>query len=719
MTIDKSSSKTTITSNTFNDFPRMLIITSCTGEKRFKPTNQLTLEDFKDSNRLNFRQEELKEFVLPASQMYTGQQHLRCLEGIQCLRQAFGRKIVDLQIFSAGYGLISEERKIAPYEVTFNSMRISQIDEWSKFLGVHQAFQRAISNYDLLFILLGKKYLQALAFPVETLPGQTLVFLASESSTTYVQNLAAKSFVFPLSKQQAKHYQYGLVGLKGFLFKQFSEKVVQCPELLKEVYQNPQIIKEVFVPDYQQLELPIEVKKINKNSSKNKKNTSCQPKAENLIKKTNFEFQLYDLPPASNIHLGMQYFIPEWDDTVDPNYDFVNDIHAPGRNVYQDEYAHEIFSQPNYDGILVSKTIVDKIKKKKDTVEEIGIHKYIRFPGKIMGDCGAFGYIKEDTPPYTSEQVLDYYLKGGFDYGVSVDHLIVGPFAEPGIREKRYKLTVNNAYDFLRKHQARGCGFTPIGAVQGWNPETYAEAVKDYIEMGYDYIALGGLARAQTKEIIEILKAVHPHLTPKTRLHLFGVGRINAVRAFRHLGVTSFDSASPLRKAWLGSNGDNYNSLVGEKYAAIRVPPVDGHGLRVRRLLEAGVADRETLKNLEKNALKALREFDLGNSTLDETLESILAYDELVELPRNGQVNPKKQAERRARHEIMYRKLLEDKPWKNCNCPICKTLQIEVVIFRGNNRNRRRGFHNTYIFYQLFKELIKDNLSTEDLVDLE
>jgi hypothetical protein len=29
-----------------------------------------------------------------------------------------------------------------------------------------------------------------------------------------------------------------------------------------------------------------------------------------------------------------------------------------------------------------------------------------------------------------------------------------------------------------------------------------------------------------------------------------------------------------------------------------------------------------------------------------------------------------------------------------------------VVIFRGNNRNRRRGFHNTYAFYHLFQRIL-------------
>lgn len=50
-----------------------------------------------------------------------------------------------------------------------------------------------------------------------------------------------------------------------------------------------------------------------------------------------------------------------------------------------------------------------------------------------------------------------------------------------------------------------------------------------------------------------------------------------------------------------------------------------------------------------------------------------------------------------------YRKLLKDRPWRECSCPICEDLGIEVVIFRGNNRNRRRGFHNTRRFYDRFE----------------
>ncbi len=72
------------------------------------------------------------------------------------------------------------------------------------------------------------------------------------------------------------------------------------------------------------------------------------------------------LPAAVNKNLAMQYFIPEWDDKVDAGYNFILDEFSQNRNAYQDDiYAHEIYSQPNYHGILVSKVIIDKKKVKE------------------------------------------------------------------------------------------------------------------------------------------------------------------------------------------------------------------------------------------------------------------------------------------------------------------------------------------------------------------
>jgi hypothetical protein len=44
------------------------------------------------------------------------------------------------------------------------------------------------------------------------------------------------------------------------------------------------------------------------------------------------------------------------------------------------------------------------------------------------------------------------------------------------------------------------------------------------------------------------------------------------------------------------------------------------------------------------------------------------------------------------------RRTLEDAPWKFCGCGICGQVGIEVSLFLGSERNKRRGFHNLAVF---------------------
>src|SRR5689334_7329516 len=91
----------------------------------------------------------------------------------------------------------------------------------------------------------------------------------------------------------------------------------------------------------------------------------------------------------------LKYFIPEWDDLVDPNFDFTTDTHSGGTSDWSNEvYSHQLFSSPNYDGVLVSRVVYDKTRKNKERIEQLGIHRFLRLPSHfpIMGDCGAFGY---------------------------------------------------------------------------------------------------------------------------------------------------------------------------------------------------------------------------------------------------------------------------------------------------------------------------------------
>ena len=56
----------------------------------------------------------------------------------------------------------------------------------------------------------------------------------------------------------------------------------------------------------------------------------------------------------------MKFFFPDSQDLVDPSFDFRTERRSETRVRQRDDlYPHEIFAEPPYDGMLVSKGIVD------------------------------------------------------------------------------------------------------------------------------------------------------------------------------------------------------------------------------------------------------------------------------------------------------------------------------------------------------------------------
>jgi hypothetical protein len=56
----------------------------------------------------------------------------------------------------------------------------------------------------------------------------------------------------------------------------------------------------------------------------------------------------------------VKFFFPDSQDLVDPSFDFSDETRSEHRVRQRDDhYAHEVFSSPPYDGLLVSKAIVD------------------------------------------------------------------------------------------------------------------------------------------------------------------------------------------------------------------------------------------------------------------------------------------------------------------------------------------------------------------------
>lgn len=407
------------------------------------------------------------------------------------------------------------------------------------------------------------------------------------------------------------------------------------------------------------------------------------------------------------------YFLPDWDDMLDVNYDFKNDRFSSKIKAERDEQHCIRVMRPHRmcDGVLVSLAqhlgTKGVLRRFAPTDFESLAPQSIRETFGLssdqwaFGDCGAFSYVNERTPSVTTEQAVSLYQIYGFDFGASVDHI---PVQEITVGERkrtlylpeqyeRVRLTRENAAKFIELHKQRRCTFTPVGVVQGVTPLGYGRQLLEYAEMGYEHIGVGGLVPRSDAEIVEILTALkkaRAELKHKPWIHLFGIFRPKIQTQIRGAGVTSFDSATYFRKAWLRS-GQNYLAADGKWYAAIRVP-ITSDPRTIKRLQQSGLSLAE-LEKLEKNALRALHRYAERRQSLDSTLEAIQQYDTILNRSENHDNHD---------DDLLgaYRKTLINRPWEKCACPICSSLGIDVVIFRGYNRNKRRGAHNTLMLYR-------------------
>ena len=271
-------------------------------------------------------------------------------------------------------------------------------------------FRKLVAQgYDFGLILLGDNYLKACALDASVKFGGPTLLLCGTGMAKKLPRLANVRVV-TLSNPEAKRFSCGLVGLKGEIAKRLLEKLASEPELISNIMDPATDVLALLDGGA---------------SASATKSTRTAARANPAVDRViSIPESWWEKPHRSKL----RYFIPEWDDLVDPDYDFLTDTHSGGSGDWSNEvYAHQMYPEPNYDGILVSRAVAEKSRKKKERINALGVHRFLRVPREfpIMGDCGAFDYIMQERPPYSTEDVLDYYTRLDFDLGVSVDHLIV------------------------------------------------------------------------------------------------------------------------------------------------------------------------------------------------------------------------------------------------------------------------------------------------------
>jgi hypothetical protein len=410
------------------------------------------------------------------------------------------------------------------------------------------------------------------------------------------------------------------------------------------------------------------------------------------------------------------YFLPDWDDHVDADFDFRGDQFSNAdRHARNQKHCTELVHPRRMcDGVLISLAQLGGSKgllrrfapTDPESLAPMSIAKRFGLGDDQLafGDCGAFSYSSEDEPPISTEQAVSLYQIYGFDLGASVDHIPLPVITTASGKQRRLSraeqrrrvaITQRNAADFIAAHQRRRCTFEPVGIIQSIDVAGYASQLAAYVEMGYATVAIGGLVPRPDREVAEIaatLESARAKLPPTLReqvwIHLFGIYRPKIQDALRAARIDSFDSATYFRKAWLRSS-QNYLAADGSWYAAVRVP-VTSDARTLARLTASGLSEA-TLREREKAALAALHAYGRRRKSLDATLNIVLAYDSLL-----GRGDGTEETDLRA----TYRRTLQDRPWESCDCAICSEIGIDTLIFRGYNRNKRRGAHNTLMLYE-------------------
>ena len=188
----------------------------------------------------------------------------------------------------------------------------------------------------------------------------------------------------------------------------------------------------------------------------------------------------------------------------------------------------------------------------------------------VFVDCGAFHYFDESSPRFkrggfvTSKSAFDEYMLRHVDKNPKVKYLlcspdhIIGNFMSDIEFEKRKHFIISSAKSFLKRVQGKS-NITPIAVVHGRTKKERYNMAKELIEIGYEYLAFGGLvpvARNQAhvlEQIAGISDLNNPVIDPESaigiakksdcKIHIFGLNSPEWYRWWRRMRITSFDGS--------------------------------------------------------------------------------------------------------------------------------------------------------------------------------
>jgi hypothetical protein len=452
----------------------------------------------------------------------------------------------------------------------------------------------------------------------------------------------------------------------------------------------------------------------------------------------------------------MRYFSPLlWynGERVDIGYDY--DEEKSGYENLRERVANKVcgynfFNVPLADGILVSRSLLEsstnltnedgryKVKTyKKDhwNILDYARTKGLRYPS--FADPGTFSHANKFELPkylYDTDKMIDYYRDLQYDMAGSVDWPIIekvrvqegtGNFKyvelTDEIKEMRRSLTIELAGDFIKKCGRRtDVNFLPFGTIQGYSPNSYRQSMREILELGYKYIAIGGLPSYSEKQVVELLPIFSEEIKRagyRPGVHLYG-----RFPSPRYVGfylenfVTSFDNNSPFLAA--SRTACNYyhpdfvtNNEQVPVYdcCSIRIPAERGpllHRLK-RKDLDLWATGMDKAGNAFAKFVAVKN--DPSDANIDKFLDT---YDDMNLFLQEARMN-KVNKNRLKKDRGTAARALRGRLWLKCKCDSCKMIGAHIMLTRGQ-RIPHTFLHNTYVQYARFKRELKTALMGVD-----
>lgn len=191
----------------------------------------------------------------------------------------------------------------------------------------------------------------------------------------------------------------------------------------------------------------------------------------------------------------------------------------------------------------------------------------------MIWDCGAWSYKGAEIPKLgkhivTPEWALEQYqrLAHPGDIVIAPDHMLI-----PGLGDLEMRRLFNAGSASIFLSAARRAGFRPMATVHGTTIEERARYAEWLVGLGYDALALGGLAgQASRRTMVVDVVTTMRDLLPGVYLHVLGLSSPGFAAAWRYIGVDSFDGSAHFKQAFTGGKFYMSDGMVLHSHHAAR-----------------------------------------------------------------------------------------------------------------------------------------------------